>query len=194
MHEDDLVGHVRGRDDWDVVSIPAIENEQREYQLSDWEDEAYIRRPGEALHEREPLDTLETLRRSLGSLVFSAQYQQAPVPVEGNIVKREWIRYYRDPPPRFDLTIASWDTASTISEDADYCVGTVWGAKGLDFYLLDLVRDRFEVPDLRRKILELAQRWQVDQTIIEETELGRAITQDLRRSKVAAFFGVDPLT
>ena len=32
-------------------------------------------------------------------------------------------------------------------------MGTVWGAKGLDFYLLDLVRGRFEAPDLRQQIL-----------------------------------------
>ena len=42
----------------------------------------------------------------------------------------------------------SWDTASTIGETSDWSVGTVWGAKGLDFYLLDVVRGRFEVPDL----------------------------------------------
>ena len=36
---------------------------------------------------------------------------------------------------------------------ADYSVGTVWGAKGLDFYLLDCVRGRFEAPQLRQQIL-----------------------------------------
>jgi predicted phage terminase large subunit-like protein len=122
------------------------------------------------------------MRRSQGSLTFSAQYQQAPVPPEGNIVKREWLRTYSQRPSSFDMVIVSWDTASTLSETSDYSVGTVWGAKGLDFYLLDLVRGRFEVPELRREVLRLSRTWKADQTIIEDTDIGRAITQDLRRS------------
>jgi predicted phage terminase large subunit-like protein len=76
----------------------------------------------------------------------------------------------------------SWDTASTLGESSDYSVGTVWGAKGLDFYLLDLVRGRFEVPELRREVLRLSKAWRANQTVIEDTEIGRAIMQDMRRS------------
>jgi predicted phage terminase large subunit-like protein len=36
--------------------------------------------------------------------------------------------------------------------------------------------------DLRRRIMELGCRWSVDQTIIEDTDIGRAINQDLRRA------------
>ncbi|WP_262269563.1 phage terminase large subunit [Microvirga yunnanensis] len=183
LHQDDLVGHVLAKGDWEVVSIPAIETEERAYQLSNDPEDIYIRRAGEVLHAaREPRDILEQMRRSQGSLTFSAQYQQAPVPPEGNIVKREWLRTYAARPSSFDMVIASWDTASTLSETSDYSVGTVWGAKGLDFYLLDLVRGRFEVPELRREVLRLSQTWSADQTIIEDTDIGRAITQDLRRS------------
>ena len=157
LHQDDLVGHVLERDDWEVVAIPAIATEDRSYQLSDDPGHVYFRRAGEVLQDsREPRAVLEQIRRSQGSLTFSAQYQQAPVPAEGNIVKREWLRFYADPPSAFDFTVASWDTASTLSESADYSVGTVWGAKGLDFYLLDLVRGRFEVPELRREVVRLS--------------------------------------
>ena len=44
------------------------------------------------------------------------------------------------------------------------------------------MRGRFEVPELRREVLRLSQSWKADQTIIEDTGIGRAITQDLRRS------------
>jgi phage terminase large subunit-like protein len=44
-----------------------------------------------------------------------------------------------------------------LSDTADWSVGTVWGAKGLDFYLLDVRRGRFEVPELRRKVIALAE-------------------------------------
>jgi hypothetical protein len=143
LHQDDLVGHVVGSGDWDIVSIPAIAPERMVYRLGDPVDDVYIRQPQEVLHAREPREVLEEIRRAQGSLTFEAQYQQAPVPLQGNVVKRDWLRYYTRAPDRFDVLMVSWDTASTISPDADYSVGTVWGAKGLDFYLLDLVRDRF---------------------------------------------------
>jgi predicted phage terminase large subunit-like protein len=182
LHEDDLVGHVTNVGEWEVVSIPAIATEDHLYRLSDAPEDRYLRRAGEVLSAREPRDVLESIRRMQGSLTFSAQYQQAPLPPQGNIVKREWLRFYIHRPAQFDFIMASWDTASTLSESADFSVGTVWGAKGLDFYLLDLVRGRFEVPELRREVLRLAQQWRTDQTVIEDTDIGRAITQDLRRS------------
>ena len=182
LHQDDLVGHVLARHSWEVVAIPAIATEDACFQLSDDPDDLHQRRAGDLLHAREPRETLEAIRRMQGSLTFSAQYQQAPAPPDGNIVKREWLRFYDEAPAAFDYTVASWDTASTLSETSDYSVGAVWGAKGLDFYLLDLVRDRFEVPELRREVLRLGRAWKVDQTVIEDTDIGRAIAQDLRRS------------
>ena len=185
LHEDDLVGHVLERGDWEVVSIPAIATENRAYQLSDDPEHVHVRRAGDLLHEeREDHDVLDGVRRYLGSLVFSAQYQQAPVPPEGNIVRRDWLRYYDEPPKAFDYTVASWDTASTLSATADYSVGTVWGAtRDFKYYLLDRVRGRFEVPDLRRQVIGLAERWDVEMTVIEDGDMGRALVQDLRRSK-----------
>ena len=41
-------------------------------------------------------------------------------------------------------------------------------------YLLDRVRGRFEVPALRQQITTLAQCWKVDQTIVEDGDMGRA--------------------
>ena len=66
------------------------------------------------------------------------------------------------------------------SQTSDYSVGTVWGSIGMDFYLLDVVRGRFETPELRRRIVEVSTAWNADATIVENTELGRALVQDLR--------------
>lgn len=182
LHEDDLVGHVMERDDWEVLSLPAIAIEDTEHPLNDF-GHVHYRRAGDLLMpEREPLEVLDQMRRAQGSLVFESQYQQRPTPADGNVIKRDWLRYYDDAPTRFDRIMASWDTASTLNEKSDFSVGTVWGAVGLDYYLLDLVRTKAEAPDLRRKILDLSADWGADPTIIEDTELGRAITQELRRS------------
>ena len=58
------------------------------------------------------------MRRRIGLYNFSSQYQQRPIPVSGNLVKRDWLRFYdRDGAPRKYLRIVqSWDTAAKTSE------------------------------------------------------------------------------
>lgn len=180
LHQEDLCGHVMEKGDWEVVSLPAIATEEAAFQLSDDPRHRHRRLAGDLLHpEREPMEVLEQMRRVQGSMLFQAQYQQAPVAPGGNVIKRDWLRFY-DTAPAVERTVVSWDTASTLGETSDYSVGTVWGSVGMDFYLLDIVRGKFEAPDLRRKIIEVSRHWRADATIVEDTELGRALTQDLR--------------
>ncbi len=63
---------------------------------------------------REGLEELEKIKRVLGSYVFEAQYQQNPLPVEGNLLKRSWLRTYPVRPADEDLDaiVHSWDTAA----------------------------------------------------------------------------------
>ncbi len=162
---------------------PAIETEDRTYRIGPGRDDVFLRRAGEViLPEREDRALLAQVRRTLGSMNFAAQYQQDPVPPDGNAVKRDWIRYYESAPADFDLVLVSWDTASTLGEDSDYSVGTVWGLKGSDIYLLDVVRGKLEVPDLRRCIQQTSLRHDAQATLVEETDIGRALVQDMRRS------------
>lgn len=44
--------------------------------------------------------------------------------------------------PSLDLTMVSRDTAPTLKPDSDWSFGTMWGLKGSDVYLLDVVRGR----------------------------------------------------
>src|SRR4051812_10348653 len=44
--------------------------------------------------EGSPQEWLDAARRNLGTLNFSAQYQQNALPAEGNVIKREWIHFY----------------------------------------------------------------------------------------------------
>jgi predicted phage terminase large subunit-like protein len=182
LHEDDLVGHVLAKEDWEIVSIPAIETENREYCLGPHPRDVHVRYEGDVLHpEREPREALDVLRRTLGSLSFSAQYQQNPLPLEGNIIKHEWLRYYDTAPQAFDCVVASWDTASTEGENSDYSVGTIWGLSDATFYLLDVNRERLAVPELRRRIIETHHRYHVNATLIEAGDIGRAMAHDIHR-------------
>ena len=49
----------------------------------------------------------------MGELFFSAQYQQGPIPLVGNLIKAEWFEEY-DVAPTYtysDLMVISIDTA-----------------------------------------------------------------------------------
>src|SRR5262249_36852819 len=69
LHEDDLVGHVLSKEDWQVLSIPAIATDDTEYRVGRPASAVHRRRAGDVLHPaREPAEWLEVAKRTLGSL------------------------------------------------------------------------------------------------------------------------------
>jgi hypothetical protein len=87
LHMDDLTGFVLDHSDsWTVLSLPAIAEQHQTIQLPFG---VHHRCPGDLLApEREPQQVLDDMRRALGSDVFSAQYQQSPIPPGGAMIKR----------------------------------------------------------------------------------------------------------
>lgn len=180
LHIDDLAGHVEPLDDWVTLRLPAVAEEDASIPIGS--GQVHERRTGEVLHpEREPIQVLESLRRSLGSVTFAAQYQQCPVPADGEIVKWGWFRRYAEAPSRSQLTICqSWDTASKPDEHCDFSVCSTWGIRGDDLYLLDIERARFDFPSLKRRAVELARHWQTRTVLIEDKGSGTSLIQQLR--------------
>jgi predicted phage terminase large subunit-like protein len=119
----------------------------------------------------------------MGSQGFSAQYQQAPVPAGGALIKREWFGSYARPPERQsgDRIVQSWDTASKANKTNDFSACTTWLIRGSDYYLLDVLRQRLEFPDLRRRIISHATRYKAKAILIEDASSGAPLIQDLRR-------------
>lgn len=181
LHEDDLVAHVKEQENWQELCIPAMAQDRTIYRTGEKEDDVYVREVGELIDpKREDQKVLNQLQRTLGSMAYSAQYQQQPIPAEGNAIKREWFRYYADRANDFDFFLVSWDTASTLHENSDWSVGTVWGLLRNEIYLLDIRRGKFEAPDLKRQIIDLHLHHNAHATIIEKTDTGRAIVQEMR--------------
>lgn len=186
LHMDDLVGHVLGTgEDWEILNLSAIAEYDERIQIGPerWHD----RKRGEALHpSREPLEVLHDLRASMGTYAFSAQYQQSPIPPEGEILKWGWFKFYDREPAREgnDELIQSWDTASKPGELNSYSVCTTWLVKGKDYYLLDVFRERLDYPALKRAVEAQAQRYRPSSVLIEDKASGMALLQDLRQSRV----------
>jgi predicted phage terminase large subunit-like protein len=127
-------------------------------------------------------EALEAIKAEVGSLLYSAQYQQRPVPVEGNAIRRSWFKTYDNPPAISSGTkiVQSWDVAMTTGGQNDYSACTTWLTDVHDAYLIHVYRGRLEYPDLRRKVIALATEYRATTILIENAGPGMNLLQDLR--------------
>jgi predicted phage terminase large subunit-like protein len=191
LHQDDLVGHVREQGDWEVLSFPAIADADERHTIDCiFGKRFFTRKAGEPLHpEREPIETLFEIRRTIGEYNFQSQYQQEPSPPGGAIIKTAWLNYYdhvEDVGP-FSRIVQSWDTANKSGELNDYSVCTTWGVKQRRYYLLDVYRRKMTFPELKNAVRAQAARFRAKSIVIEDKASGTQLIQELRSDGV---FGV----
>jgi predicted phage terminase large subunit-like protein len=194
VHMDDLIGFLLGQsDEWEILSLPAIAECEEMIPLG--YGRTHLRKIGEALSpEREPLYVLEALKLQIGGDAFSAQYQQAPTPPGGAMIKRHWVRRYEELPPRSErfLTLQSWDTASKGGPDNDWSVCTTWIVTHTKrWYLVDVWRQRVDYPGLKAATQMLARQWGARRVLVEDTAAGIALVQELV-AKVSGIIAVKP--
>jgi predicted phage terminase large subunit-like protein len=180
VHLNDLSGYLIESGGWEVLSLPAIAEQDERIAIGD--NQFHMRRAGEALHpELESLESLKELQRQIGS-EFAAQYQQSPVPPGGAMIRREWLRYYDKLPERTYRTkiIQSWDTAAKDGAQNDWSVCTTWMIVDGRYYLIDLVRGRYDYPRLKATAVALAQKHKPHCVLIEDASTGTALAQELK--------------
>lgn len=112
---------------------------------------------------------------------FAGQYQQAPAPLGGGMVKTEWFKTYTEvqQPAPFEMVFQSWDTANKPTELSDYSVCTTWGIKEKRVYLLHVYRKRVGYPELKRAVLEQAEAFNPQTILIEDKASGTQLIQEL---------------
>lgn len=185
VHMNDLCGFVTDKTDrWTVLSLPAIAEANERISIGN--NRHHERRLGDLLHpEHEPLDVLENLQQIMPPDTFAAQYQQRPVPEGGSMILRDWFRYY-DPHELPEKTyrskvFLSVDTASKDGAMNDWSVCTAWLLHETIYYLLDLVRGRFEYPKLREMVTAQASLHKPRIVLIEDAHTGIALAQELKK-------------
>lgn len=182
-------------DDWEVVTYPAINEQNDEYITSEHkiitEDDhrpgtRLLRAKGTALHEhRYPLSRLRNMKRSMQPRHWSALYQQNPVPDEGIYFTKDMIRFTNAIPPLEELYIFSaWDLAVGEKQSNDYIVGAVGG---LDWqgqiHVLDIIRFRqADNQIVAETILNTCKRFpNMMQTGVEKGQLELALWPTLKK-------------
>ncbi|GGE98443.1 phage terminase large subunit [Sphingomonas prati] len=180
LHQYDLAGMLIESEEWDELSLPAIATEDVTVQLS--RRRTHIRRTGDVLHpERESLEALLRIKRTVGSVIFAAQYQQQPVPSEGNIIRAGWLATYDEVTD--GQVVQSWDTASKDGVLNDWSVCITARIVGQRVFVTDVWRRKVEFPDLKKNAIRLARDCDASVMLVEDQASGTQLIQALRHEE-----------
>lgn len=187
-HEDDLAGRILLQEqnvEW--INLPCEAEE----------GDLLGRAPGEALCPEIGKDGrwLADFKRSYqgteGSRAWYALFQGRPTSAEGNLIRRDWWRYYEVLPQMVE-EIMSVDAAFKDRDDNDFVAVQVWGKREADVYLIDAVKQHLDFPETVRAILAMREKHpRVRVILVEDKANGSAIIQILRR-RVPGVVAVNP--
>lgn len=169
-HEDDLAGYLLNEheDDWVEIKLPAISDD------------------GKALcPERYDLTALQSIKKSIGSIMFGSLFQQDPTPPEGGIFKRNHFRFWTPDtlPKSFDEVIQSWDLPfdDENKATASFVSGQVWARKAADRYLLGEFHEQCDFPAMKRAVTKMTDDFPAAITkLVENKAAGAPLIKDMK--------------
>ena len=181
LHKDDLTGFVLGNEanEWDVLKVKAMEND-----VSFWP-------------ERYPIEELQKIK-TINAFKYAGQYNQNPITDGGQVIKSKWFKYYVDINEiKFDRLFMTGDTAQKTKEHNDYSVFCAWGVYKNNLYLLDLLRGKWESPDLKKNAQLFWSKWRsghkgvlFNAFYVEDKVSGTDLIQNLQASSNIPIIGV----
>lgn len=191
-HEDDLAGRILEQmkndpeaDQWCIVNYPAIRED-----MSNPEDPREVGQP--LWDNKYSTKKMNQIKSSVGSRTWNALYQQRPAAMEGNLVLRDWIKYYQARPD-CEQEIISVDLTYKKGEFSDYAVIEAWGRRGAEVYLMDQIRGQMNFPEQLDAIRAMVSRFPKAAVYIEEAANGAAVIQTLK-GEIMGIIPVKPRT
>jgi len=182
---DDLAGTLKDKGGYFTLSLPLVAEEKETFVTRGRRDVIMTRQPGELLHTgRMTLEQLERLKREISPHAFASQYQQRPMFGGSGMCSIDRLARY-EAAPKFELVIHSWDVGATIDGNPSVC--TKWGvaadSNGRDnLYLIDVVRLKLELPDVRAAIKAHDKLDEPALIGIDHRGAGIGVYQELRRA------------
>lgn len=135
-------------------------------------------------------DLLNTQR--VNPFAFSAQYQQEPTILNGNLIKiSNFVYYDAASPPKWELKIMTCDTALKSKEANDHAVIQCWGRSKKRAFLIDQIRGKWspaQLLDNARKFYEKHHKPSSPMSYfaVEEAQAGYQLMLDLRKKGIPA--------
>lgn len=205
---DDLAGRLLQKSSfpWEEIKLPAIS-----YDIPAGETDAIGRHNGEALcPQLHSLDELLGNKHDMGTHKFQALYQQSPTIEGGNIIKREWIKYYvpdretmvalglteKDVailPRHLDESVQAWDATFKSKANDDFVAGQTWSRRGANAYLrTGWCHKRLSFTETLDAIRSQSRMYpEATAKLVEDKANGPAIIDTLRR-EIAGIMPVSP--
>jgi predicted phage terminase large subunit-like protein len=164
-------------------SIPRDKDGRRSY----WE----YKEPLTELLKMEKGEGIDPTGKRLSKFVFASQYDQRPKILGGNLLKGEHFQRYDEKAlPKIKWRKIFADTAQKTAERNDYSVFGEFGL-GIDgrLYLLDLIRDKWEAPELQRRAVafwnkakarDVEKYGQLRKMVVEDKSSGTGLIQTLK--------------
>ena len=179
LHVEDLSGYLLSKPGymWKHLSLPFIEEKGGKVITSLDNVPIHTREAGEFIYGDMSEKEVEQLKLELGSYTFSSQYQQNPLEIERGLIQRSWFRRHNWLPNGGSI-VQSWDTASSIS--GDYSVCTTWKKIHNIFYLINVVRGRWNYVDLKKLVLQEYISQNASLVLIENASSGQQLIQELK--------------
>jgi predicted phage terminase large subunit-like protein len=131
--------------------------------------------------ERVPAEVAQDIGRTVGSVVYSAQYQQDPQPAEGALLRLGNVGRYSEPRRTYDEVVISVDTAMETGEGNDYTACVVLGRVGHRIHVLRVERHKMPFVEQLMLVRELTRTYPRAHIVVEAANSGIALTQELRR-------------
>lgn len=209
LHQEDLANHTLAQEEWTMLVLPErfwghpyawrgdnVHPAVKEH-LPPLLEHGDPREEGELIWPaRRNEKASDALAKQLTTLRAPGQLQQWPVAREGNLLKRDWWRFY-DPRirskeqweklPKFQLVVITVDTPLKDQETNDYIAIQCWGVHGADRYLLDLRKARLNYGSAKRAVKEMSKwarkTWPRARSfvLIENAGYGGDMADDLKR-------------
>lgn len=135
----------------------------------------------------------------INNYMFLSQYQQEPIKQGGTVIKSEWFRFYDDISKiKFTRIFATGDTAQKTKEHNDFSVFGIWGLDNVNLYLIDLLRGKWEAPDLLKQATDLWNRYKgvmfngrsINCMYIEDKSSGTGLIQTLKVKSRIPIIGI----
>ena len=165
LHENDPSGMLLDKG-WDHLELPAYFEKKTiiEINKKKWimEEESYLQ------EDRLGEDELDNKLKELGMYGFVGQYMQRPSPEGGGEFKVSYLQYYDNYSKNFTAhgmnIYILYDPANEKKNkeraDPDYTAMMVIGlANDNNYYLLDIIRDRFNPTERIEALIELHNKW-----------------------------------
>ena len=133
LHIEDLSGILKSKYNFDTLCKPLID------------EHGICQIPSQYTKER-----LQELQQN--NYVFSAQFQQQPIILGGQVIKRDYFRYYPTVKEyKYKRILIAADTAMKTKEYNDYSVFIAGGITNENhLHILDMIRGKWEAPELEK--------------------------------------------